>query len=186
MRALIFTLMCMIATLASAATVYKWVDENGVTHYSDQPHPGAQKITVEAAQTYKSSAGQVRGPPQPPAPRPGPAAPNYICSVSRPAPQEMFQNTDTVPGNVHIDPALRPTDHLSVMLDGAPVSVSVAPDADFSLTGVFRGSHQLSVRVQDASGTTLCESGVPFFVRQASLLSPANPNRPQQAPPPQH
>jgi hypothetical protein len=41
------------------------------------------------------------------------------------------------------------------------------------------------VRVQDASGTMLCESGVAFFVRQASLLSPANPNRPQ-GPPPQH
>ena len=38
---------------AVAATVYKWVDENGVVHYSDQPHPNAQKIHVQAAQTYK-------------------------------------------------------------------------------------------------------------------------------------
>jgi hypothetical protein len=177
--------MCMTAALASAATVYKWVDENGVTHYSDQPHPGAQKITVEAAQTYRSSAGQVRGPPQPPPPKPGPATPNYTCAVNRPAAQEMFQNTDVVPANVHVEPALRASDHLIVTLDGAPVPANVAPDADFSLTGVFRGGHQLSVRVQDASGTMLCESGVAFFVRQASLLSPANPNRPQ-GPAPQH
>src|SRR5579863_8693948 len=112
MRALIFTLMCMAAALASAATVYKWVDENGVTHYSDQPHAGATKITVQAAQTYKSTGSAVRGPPAPPT-RPGTSTPNYVCSVNRPAAQEMFQNTDVVPANVHVEPALRPTDHLS-------------------------------------------------------------------------
>jgi hypothetical protein len=176
MRALVFTLMCMAAALATAATVYKWVDENGVTHYSDQPHPGAQKIQVQAAQTYKASSAQGRAP-APPLPTKSPSStPSYTCSVNRPAAQEMFQNTDVVPASVHVDPPLRPTDHLSVTLDGAAVATTVTPDSEFSLTSVFRGAHQLVVKIEDASGATICQSqGVPFYVRQASVLAPNSP-----------
>ena len=54
MRALAFTLMFSVATLALAgATVYRWVDDQGVVHYSDQPHANAEKLHVNAAQTYK-------------------------------------------------------------------------------------------------------------------------------------
>ncbi len=176
MRALLFTLMCMVAALATATTIYKWVDENGVTHYSDQPHPGAQKIQVQAAQTYKASAAQVRSSAAPPPPPKSGAAPTYTCSVSRPAPQEMFQNTDVVPASVHVDPALRAGDHLLVTLDGAAVPATVTPDAAFTLTAVFRGAHQLAARIEDASGATLCQATtVPFYVRQASVLAPNSP-----------
>ena len=44
MRTLTFTLMCLVGSLALAATVYRWVDENGVVHYSDQPHPNAEAL----------------------------------------------------------------------------------------------------------------------------------------------
>ena len=35
--------MSLACTAAVAATVYKWVDENGVVHFSDQPHENAEK-----------------------------------------------------------------------------------------------------------------------------------------------
>jgi len=54
MRFIAAVVMLLVSGLALAATVYKWVDENGVTHYSDQPHPGAQKVTVAAPQTYSA------------------------------------------------------------------------------------------------------------------------------------
>src|SRR6202035_892894 len=54
MRSRLFTLMLLVCSLAAAATVYKWVDEHGVVHYSDQPHPNAQKMSVQSAQTYKA------------------------------------------------------------------------------------------------------------------------------------
>src|SRR5215472_9694670 len=56
MRRLAFTLLLLVCSLALAATVYRWVDENGVVHYSDQPHPNAEKMQVHAAQSYKPSA----------------------------------------------------------------------------------------------------------------------------------
>ena len=57
MRTLAFTLLLLVCSLAVAATtVYRWVDEDGVVHYSDQPHPNAEKLQVHAAQSYKPSA----------------------------------------------------------------------------------------------------------------------------------
>jgi hypothetical protein len=183
MRAVVFTLMFMAAALASAATIYKWVDENGVTHYSDQPHPGAQKIQVEAAQTYKGSSSQARSSASAAPPPKTASAPTYSCSVSRPAAQEMFPNTDMVPASVHVEPPLRPTDRLFVTLDGAAVPATVSPDAEFDLTSVLRGAHQLAARIEDASGATLCQSQpVPFYVRQASVLAPNSPLAPNAPP----
>ena len=78
-----------------------------------------------------------------------------------------------------MDPALRTGDHLLVTLDGGAVSASVTADAEFNLTSVFRGAHQLAARIEDASGATVCQaSAVPFYVRQASVLAPNSPLAP--------
>ena len=91
----------------------------------------------------------------------------------------MFQNTAVVPASVHVEPAPRAGDHITVTLDGAAVPNAVGSDSEFSISGVFRGAHQLAVRVEDASGQTVCQSqAVPFFVRQASVLAPNSPTRP--------
>ena len=45
--------MVLAGSATRAATIYKWVDENGVVHYSDQPHQNAQKVDVPAVQTYR-------------------------------------------------------------------------------------------------------------------------------------
>jgi hypothetical protein len=182
MRALMFTLMCIVAAAASAATIYKWVDENGVTHYSDQPHPGAQKIQVQAAQTYKAQGVQGAQRPTPYALRnPPPAGPvSSTCAVTRPTSQEMFQNTQTIPASVHVDPEPRAGDRVTVLLDGAPVPSTIPLDSEFALNSVYRGAHTLSVRVEDSSGALVCQSAaVPFNVRQASVLAPNSLLRPR-------
>jgi hypothetical protein len=179
MRAVLFTLMLVAVSAAAATTaIYKWVDENGVTHYSDQPHPGAQKIQVQAAQTYKAAAG-----PRTPTPVPRTRAPGTAvysaCVVTRPTNQEMFQNTQTVPASVHLEPNLRAGDQISVLLDGAPVMSDVPMDSEFALSSVYRGAHSLAVKVEDASGSVVCQSpSVPFNVRQASVLAPNSPLAP--------
>jgi len=55
MRTFLFTLMSVLAcTVAVSATVYRWVDENGVVHFSDQPHENAEKVQLKAPQTYSA------------------------------------------------------------------------------------------------------------------------------------
>jgi hypothetical protein len=179
MRAVLFTLMfAAVAAMAATTAIYKWTDENGVTHYSDQPHPGAQKIQVQAVQTYKAGAGP-RAPSAPP-PKSRIGIPAYsACVVSRPTSEEMFQNTQTVPASVHVEPSLRAGDRISVLLDGAPVMSDVPMDTEFELNSVYRGAHSLAVKVEDSAGTIVCQSpNVPFNVRQASVLAPNSPTAP--------
>jgi hypothetical protein len=176
MRAALFSLMWVaVAALASTAAVYKWVDENGVTHYSDQPHAGAQKIQIQAVQTYKAPAS-ARAPVAMPRPRTSTAAGYSTCILSRPTSQEMFQNTQTVPASVHVEPDLRAGDRISVLLDGAPVSADIPVDSEFALNSVYRGAHSLVARVEDSTGAVVCQSpSVTFNVRQSSVLSPNSP-----------
>src|ERR1041384_480456 len=91
-----------------AATVYKWVDANGVTHYSDQPYPGAKKIEVDAAQTYaapspeKATGSQTAKKPK------VPDGPLYTaCDVYKPASEEALINVTSVTAKVRLDPGLR-------------------------------------------------------------------------------
>lgn len=184
MRALLVTLISIaVGQTAAAATVYKWVDADGVTHYTDQPHAGAQKLQLQSAQTYSSGAAQ-RGSNAMAAaaaarrPTNTPAGPVYsVCEVTRPTNDEVFLNASSVPASVHVDPGLRAGDRLSVMLDGAPLPLNVPLNAEFVVSGVVRGTHALTTRVEDASGAVLCQSAsVVFHVRQPSLLAPARPH----------
>src|SRR5579862_9587683 len=113
MRPRSFTLMSLAGALLLAAplwatTVYKWIDENGVVHYSDQPHTDAQKIHVQAAQTYKSadSAAAPGSAPAAPAAQPPPAL-YQGCALSQPADDQTFTNVDSLTVIVRTDPTLR-------------------------------------------------------------------------------
>jgi hypothetical protein len=184
MRALVFTLMCIaVCQTVIAATIYKWVDADGVTHYTDQPHPGAQKLQLQGAQTYSAAAAQ-RGSNAAAAAasrRPTtPAGPIYsACEVTRPTSEEVFMNASSVPASVHVDPGLRSGDRLSVMLDGAPLPVNTPLDTEFMLSAVVRGTHSLATKIEDATGAVVCQSAsVIFHVRQPSVLAPNQANRP--------
>ena len=182
MRTILFTLMSLACSLALAATVYKWVDENGVVHYSDQPHANAEKVHVQAAQTYK--AGQ-------PAPAGGPAnavpppesqdsGPPYAgCAIGPPADGAEFANLDALNILVRTDPQPRAGDQIYIMLDGALVNGGSPTGTQFTLTPVERGDHTLQAVIRDSNGQLMCQSpAVTFSVHQPSVRNPANPVRP--------
>jgi hypothetical protein len=166
------------ASAFAGSTVYKWVDEKGVVHYSDQPHPNAQTLDVKSAQTYS--------PPSPtPAPAPaqteqsGPATTYKLCELYRPESDEVFFNTDTVTAKLRVDPALRPDDHVMLVLDGKRQHDQPPVSTEFTLK-VERGSHSLTAVIEDSDGKTMCTtSGVTFHVRQPSIQAPNRANRPR-------
>jgi hypothetical protein len=180
MRTLLFTLLSvMSATLALAATVYKWVDDNGVVHYSDQPHENSEKIQVQAPQTYSAPrAGNRRSSSQSRESNAG--GPVYRrCAISQPANDESFVNADSVGVGVSIEPGVRPGDQVVILLDGQRVNGLPPSGTQFTLSPVDRGSHTVQAVVQDANGQTLCASGsVTFHVHQPSVLNPLNPVNP--------
>jgi Domain of unknown function (DUF4124) len=160
MRTTLFTLMFLGCTVATAATVYKWVDENGVTHFSDQPHENAQKVELKAPQTF--SAPKVY----------------QSCSMSEPTNDQVFLNTDTVSAGTSVQPSVRAGDTVVVTMDGAPVPGVPPSGGQFTISPVDRGEHSIQMVVKDSTGNTVCASSpVQFHVRQPSIQSPTNPIR---------
>jgi len=179
MRTLVFTLIWVACSVATAATVYKWVDDDGVTHYSDQPHENAQKVQLKAPQTY--TAPQTPAVPAQPFPQTQQKqAPVYqSCGFSEPMEDQVYMNTSTVTAGVTTQPQVRPGDTAIVTLDGQRVPGVPANGGQFTISPVDRGTHSIQVSVQDPTGATVCSSAaVTFHVRQPSLQSPTQPVRP--------
>jgi hypothetical protein len=174
MRIALFTLMSLLCTVAFSATVYRWVDENGVTHYSDQPHENAEKVHVAAPQTFQAPA--VRAPPAQTA-QPRTSSPAYQCQVVAPANDDTFPNAQSVSTSVQVVPALQDGDQVFLLMDGARVPGFPTQGGSFTISPIDRGQHTLQAVVQDTSGKVVCQSpSVSFTVLQPSVLNPANPN----------
>lgn len=175
MRAMLFTLLSVVACTATvAATVYRWVDENGVIHYSDQPHENAEKVTVAPPQTYSAAKGY--SPSSSPAPAKAPGS-LYSCSVAQPTNDATFQNTNTVSFAAQASPAPNNGDQMVLLLDGARVPNFPTSGGSVTVDSVDRGQHTVQAVVQDPTGKPVCQSTpVTFTVLQASVLNPANPN----------
>ncbi len=56
MRAIILGAVLALSAMAAHAAVYKWVDQNGKTHYSDKPVQNAEKLKGSGAK--KEEPGQ--------------------------------------------------------------------------------------------------------------------------------
>ncbi len=176
MRLIVFTLLFLLSTAAFAATVYKWVDENGVTHYSDQPHENAQKVTVAQPQTYKAPKPPPQQAAAPPA-APKPAAAYSSCAISQPANEDTFPNADSVNVAVETSPGVREGDEVVVLLDGSRVPNFPPSGGGATIQPIDRGSHSLQTLVRDSAGRVVCQSAsITFTVLQPSILNPANPN----------
>jgi hypothetical protein len=180
MRIILFTLMCFACALAVAATVYKWVDENGVVHYSDQPHENAEKVELKAPQTYSAAKGQSTAPATRTQQPPKSQAPAYqSCSISEPANDQVFMNTSSVNAGVSVSPTIRPGDTAVVTLDGQRVPGVPASGGQFTISPVDRGTHSIQLVVQDAQGNPVCQSpSVTFHVHQPSQQAPQQPVHP--------
>jgi hypothetical protein len=175
MRIALFTLMSLMCAVAFSATVYRWVDENGVTHYSDQPHENAEKVHVAAPQTFQAPPPPRVPPQNTQAARP--SSPTYQCQVVAPANDDTFPNAQSVSTSVQVAPTLQNGDQVFLLMDGARVPGFPAQGGSFTISPIDRGQHTLQAVVQDPGGKVLCQSAnVTFTVLQPSVLNPANPN----------
>ncbi|RRJ82238.1 DUF4124 domain-containing protein [Aestuariirhabdus litorea] len=85
---LIIISVLMTANAAQAASYYKWVDENGLTHFSATPPVGIPSIQIE-----KGMARPASGSGGSPLPAPGLAEPDSDeTSTEKQAEQEGFQD----------------------------------------------------------------------------------------------
>jgi Domain of unknown function (DUF4124) len=176
MRSLAFTLLLLVCSVALAATVYRWVDEDGVVHYSDQPHPNAEKLQVHAAQTYKSSADTAATAGGGGATPAAAAQPYRGCAIVQPQDGQTYANIDSLTVVVQTDPALHPGDRVYVTVDGQALNGGNPTGSQFVLAPVERGTHSAQAQVKDGGGAVQCQTPpVSFEVHQNSILNPNNP-----------
>ncbi|HEV2228614.1 MAG TPA: DUF4124 domain-containing protein [Steroidobacteraceae bacterium] len=171
MRRILFTLISLGCSVALATTVYKWVDENGVIHYSDQPHPNAQKLQVEGVQTYSSNAAAVRA--AEPEQSSASGNPYKGCAIAQPLDQQNLPNAQSVFIRVAADPVPRGADRVFITMDGQGLNGGQPTGLSFNVTPIERGQHSVSAQIRAADGQVLCQTpNVTFYVQQPNLLSP--------------
>ncbi|HET7650960.1 MAG TPA: DUF4124 domain-containing protein [Gammaproteobacteria bacterium] len=159
---------------AHADQVYKWVDAQGNVHYSDKPHPGAEKIKIAQPQSYSAPAEAgssnetraVQGDRRPTPPPP--AETHYTIAITSPAQQSSVWNTRSVTVSANVSPGLGPGDTVTFELDGKPLG----PVAQTSVTfdDLDRGEHTVSATLNTADGQTIKAAPVTFYLHQTTVF----------------
>jgi hypothetical protein len=166
---------CLAPVAGQALVVYKWTDAQGVVHFSDQPVPGAEKITTSSAPGSAGILGQTAAPgPAAPSEKPKPTSlASAKVGITSPGPEQTFTGGESVPVSLATDPDLKPSWTIVWTLNGAQVQ-GQAPDAkSFTLTDLPRGVYTIEATVTDAStGESKTAEPVTFNVLRPSVLSP--------------
>lgn len=177
MRSLPTVVMLLVAASLGAAEAYRWVDKDGVVHYSDQPMPGAEKIPLLSAPKPGSIAQNFT----PSAPRTAEPETRYnACLITSPVADQTFGIADAVSIVVATQPGLQPGDRLAVTLNGARIEDWPTGGTTHQVSGLPRGTYTLLAVVTGSAGTTKCSTApLRFNVFQPSLLSPGRKPAPR-------
>jgi len=179
------TLLALLVLLtawrpALAETVYKYVDENGNTVFTDEPRKGAEQMDVKPIPTVPALPTQA---PQKQPAAAGPFQYNKILIVSPEDQHNFINETDPVVVQAAVSPNLRTADRVQLMLNGSPHGSPISSTA-FTLDSLDRGEYKAQVRILDKDGKELGISDtVTFQVKRNSVNLPGQ-KKPQPKPKP--
>ena len=191
MRILLILAGLLLPLVAVPQEIYRWVDKDGIVHYSDQPgSPDAELVSVSAPNAYESdsSGDSDTAAPSYEGPDDDADAPVYdSLAIVSPTPDQVFFGSDaTVNVVAQLGGELQPDHALMFFVNG---SLRTAEDGlGLTLAGLPRGSHFLRAVVFDSNREAVISSQqVTFHVRQASIQNPqtpvpARPQRPRPTP----
>lgn len=167
--------LCAISGLFAAtiagADVWRWVDEDGVVHFSDTPREGAEQVDVsEASRTtgarvFTNTAPATTGS----EPAAEEAAFKYdSLSVASPAAEETLWNIEgTLSVSLALSPGLQSGHKVRVYFNGEPRMVN---STSFTIDEVWRGVHNIQAEVLDETGRLMIRSQPNrFYVQQNTV-----------------
>jgi hypothetical protein len=173
MRTALYVLLALAAPAFAGQTVYKWVDEKGVTHFSDQPVAGAEKVELSSGPNRAASPAPAYTTPAPQEP-PAKAGPTYSRFVIE-SPQEDQSIVNTggkVTVQVAATPAIDGAHSVTLYLDGARVSDFNPNGTSHEFSNMPRGTHTVKAVVSDGGRKIQETPAVTFHVRQESAAQP--------------
>ena len=170
----IWLLVGLLVSAAAMAQAYRWVDADGIVHYSDRPEPGAERVELPeyrrpaaapAARRPGAAAGENA------TSQPAPAAFRYQnLSVASPAPEETLWNIGGVLNvSLALTPPLQDGHQVRVYFDGNPILVD---GQSFQIQEVYRGVHNIQAEILDAQGRLMIRSSPNrFYVQQNTIIT---------------
>jgi Domain of unknown function (DUF4124) len=178
-KALIFALLLLpVLAVAADQVVYRWVDQNGVVHYSDQPHPGAVKVDLGAPQVVNFKVQATVAAPAVATTPPKAAPPHYDIRILAPAPGTTLWLADfEADVDVSVSPALASPYQLQYELDGSALGRPTT-STRLRVKDVYRGTHTLTVTALAPDGATAGSASSTFYVHH-----PSDANRNRNKPP---
>jgi hypothetical protein len=169
----IIILLGLLAANGVLADAYRWVDENGVVHFSDRPQPGAERIDLAGSSPGRaSSSNRSRNTSQA---QDGAEEPETIApfsyesiEISNPVAEETLWNIEGVLSvSLSLSPELQPGHQVRVYLDGTPQLVRTA---NFQLEEIYRGVHNIQVEIIDETGKLMIRSRPSRFYVQQNVV----------------
>lgn len=167
-------------TLATADPIYRWVDADGLVHYSDVPRDGAEQVELQPAATFSlPPAATAAGSRASTAPEQS-AADYEALAIVNPTAEETIWNTGgLVTVRMRPQPSLQPGHSLNLFFNGQPVRDKSPGALTAELQDVARGEHTLTAEILDQNGKRLIAAEpVTFFYRQTSVLNQQNVTNP--------
>lgn len=162
--------LCLVTMPLAAQNIYKTVDENGNTVFTDQrPSEDAEPMqlreltVVEAAEIGDPQAATGNASP--------PADVSIPVRILSPSAEETVWNTAyRLDVSVELGAPLPAGARLAFLIDGTQRALT--REQSVSIEEVWRGEHQLQVELRADDGRVLGSSEpVTFFMRQASALN---------------
>ena len=168
----ILVLLGLLASASVLAQAYTWVDEDGVTHYSDRPEEGAEQVDLAG---YSRNTGTQIYRQRPAAADADEATEDagpfkyQSLVVSSPGPEETLWNIEGILNvTLALNPGLQSGHRVRAYFDGKPREVS---GSSVQIEEVYRGVHNIQVEVIDETGKLMIRSVTNrFYVQQNSIL----------------
>ena len=164
----ILLLASLLATTAVFAEAYRWVDEDGVVHYSDRPVEGAEEVVLPKANTTTVRRVE-RDEPEAQAQQQSTGPVRYEnLAITSPAPEETLWNIGgQLSVQIQVTPALQQGHRMRLYFDGEGQDIS---STTVQLEEVWRGEHNLQVEILNETGMPLIRSNpLRFYVQQSTV-----------------
>ncbi|RJG50562.1 DUF4124 domain-containing protein [Motilimonas pumila] len=157
---------------ASQDKVYRWVDDNGVVHYSDKAVAGAKKVHIKISPSHKVP---MKASNQTPAAKAEQAAAkektvNYQARIISPENDGTIRdNSGNIFVNVEVTPEFDGDHSLQLLIDGKPLGGKIK-STSLKATNIDRGTHTLQVQLIDKGGKIIAStSSITVHLHRAGL-----------------
>ncbi|OKY25273.1 DUF4124 domain-containing protein [Thalassotalea sp. PP2-459] len=165
--ALLFCISCLQAANAASTKVYVWVDESGKVVYSDTPRPGAEEVEVQEKNIISThvdtSILDIK---------PKVIEDKFNVEITQPSNKQTIRdNTGSLLVQGRIKPLFKQGHTIQLLLDNKPHNFPQSY-AQFRLSNIDRGEHQLKLSLLNEKGKVIASSKqITFYMHRASKIS---------------